>query len=272
VFEVIKLFVESVIKLINVEALVKERDKKRLSKIGVELFSLYATLNSIYVTGKRIQREIESTIDRADRYKAENRFEGSVGSYDLDKLLSAQVRNIASFSRAFDRLTPYLSVIDPLSAQEVSLFLATKISIIGILIRMMKVASSQGGVKTHVFSPSLEDEIVDKVRFVKSVPFSVDYSLNATLLAVINSGMNYRDDESVVISHITDEKLAFLKKYLETRNPSRELERLREILDSLHENLINNFEIKDILIGVGEVAPQDSTEEWAAWHNFGRGG
>jgi len=64
VFEILKVFVEQVLKLINIESLLKQRDKRKLSSIGADLFSLYSNLNAIYVTGLQIVAEIEQTVER----------------------------------------------------------------------------------------------------------------------------------------------------------------------------------------------------------------
>ena len=42
-FEILKVFIEQVFKLVNIDGLLKERDKKRLSAIGADLFSLYTS-------------------------------------------------------------------------------------------------------------------------------------------------------------------------------------------------------------------------------------
>jgi hypothetical protein len=74
-FEILKIFIEQTFKLINIDPLLKSRERHRLSSLGVDLFSLYTSLNGIYVTGLLIVREIEQTIERWDRYRTEGRAE-----------------------------------------------------------------------------------------------------------------------------------------------------------------------------------------------------
>lgn len=125
-FEILKVFIEQVFKLVNIENLLKERDKRKLSSIGADLFSLYANLNAIYVTGLQIIAEIEQTLDRWDRYRREKRAEEPIDFYKLKELVQIQRRNIIWFGQSFVSLSKYLDVVDPKTARTVALFLSTK--------------------------------------------------------------------------------------------------------------------------------------------------
>lgn len=52
-FEIL-LFVEQLFKALNIEVLLARRDKSKLAEVGASLFSLYSSLNAIYVNGQEI--------------------------------------------------------------------------------------------------------------------------------------------------------------------------------------------------------------------------
>jgi len=247
-FQIIKLFVESVVKLVNIDALVKHRDKAKLANIGVDLFELYATLNSIYLTGKKIVQSIENTLEQDERNKPKNRFKGNVSSSRLGHLLEEQANNLVRFRNSYEVLSRHLNIVDPDSTREVSLFIEGKANVLYVLTTEMKVQTTRG---SNIFSQSFEDALLDVVRSGRrrASPHGVPRFWE----------LRRQSEESISISNITDENLAFLKDYLRKRRPIEQLEVLRQILERLHESLVKNFEIKDILVKVGEA----SSQEWS---------
>jgi hypothetical protein len=63
-FEIIKLFVEQALKLLNIKELVTARKGAKLAEIGVELFELYSSLNRILVCGLQIVDDLEEVVRR----------------------------------------------------------------------------------------------------------------------------------------------------------------------------------------------------------------
>ncbi len=162
-FEILKVFVEQIFKVINLETLIKGSDRKKLSEIGAHLFSLYTILNSIYITGRSIVAEIEAGIDRWEHQKKEDPF-----LFQLNDMLEAQTKNIKDFCLAFVQFSRYIDIIDPQSVRDISIFIETKRNIVNVLTEEMK---KQYG--THLFSPTLEDKLLDvastdKVRALRN--------------------------------------------------------------------------------------------------------
>ena len=72
---------------------------------------------------------------------------------------------------------------------------------------------------------------------------------NAFLLDKID----YSGEDTIEIrDEVSEREIQFLNDYLRTRKPAEQLDALRLILDRLHEKLIANFEVKDVLLRVGE--------------------
>jgi hypothetical protein len=108
----------------------RKETRKKVSAIGADLFSLYTDLNSIYVVGIKIVKEIEDTIGRWNRYRSEGRAEEPINFYHLHELLSVQRRNIIWFGNSFVRLSRYLDVVDPKTARAVALLISGKSNIV----------------------------------------------------------------------------------------------------------------------------------------------
>jgi hypothetical protein len=81
-FEILKIFVEQLVKALNLEVLLARRDKSKLAEVGASLFSLYSSLNGIYVHG----REIASCIrDILRDYENSKQVGGGTGDGDWVK-------------------------------------------------------------------------------------------------------------------------------------------------------------------------------------------
>ena len=161
------------------------------------------------------------------------------------------------------------NIIDPQSVREVSLFLAGKINILWVLMYEMQNTEitsyrvDEDGFPeplrtrgSYSFSPAFEDALLAMVRSVDSLPHPFRGI----------SPNDFRElpdpiEEAITINtEFTDEKLSYLQFYLETRNPRKQLEVLKKILERMYKQLLKNFDIKDILIRVGEMRPEEHNE------------
>lgn len=266
-FEIIKVFVEQVFKLISIDRIIQKKEKHKLSLIGVDLFSLYTNLNNIYVTGLLILQEIEKRINQWEEIKQTGR--KTVNLYRLPDLLSIQSQNISWFAISFARLSRHIDIVDPEATRAISLFLSTKKNIMGILlhqinsqnIRMLQPSSTTSR-PALLFSMAFEDSLLQAVDSAKHSKYSGGWRTNELLLEKVD----YSGEDTMEIRHeVSEREIQFLSDYLRTRRPAEQLDALRLILDRLHERLIANFEVKDVLLRVGEHTPQTSSDGLANW-------
>ncbi len=202
-------------------------------------------------------------------------------------MLEAQTKNIKDFCLAFVQFSRYIDIIDPQSVRDISIFIETKRNIVNVLTEEMK---KQYG--THLFSPTLEDKLLDvastdKVRALRNsrlaelkgdeehirygfIPHHFrdgDYELyQHDIHRYFLQNLPKPEDEQINYYKMTENKIIFLKHYLETRRPLKQLEAMRPILKRLHEKLVSNFEVKDIIMQVGkEASYQDKYAAWDYW-------
>ena len=71
--------------------------------------------------------------------------------------------------------------------------------------------------------------------------------------------------DTIQLRRLCSAEVKFLRSYLRDRKPGEQLEALRQMLDQLHEKLIANFELKDVLLRVGEHTSQTSADDWVHW-------
>jgi hypothetical protein len=273
-FEVIKLFVEQVFKILNIEAIAKLRDRRNLAELGADLFALYTTLNFIYVTGLRIVSEIETIVRKYNQYIEENRFDGGVSGFDLPELCNDQLRNLRTFAAAFTRIYGIMNIVDPRATREMHIFIGNKVNII------YEISGHLNGKYNNLaFSPTYEENLINVIKEAKTAlqdehdntnifqrnehMFRIfDIEKNEKLL----DGLTKPESESLNdISYLSEEDVHLLSRYLETRKPRDQLEKLRDILDKFHENLLKNFELKDLLLKVGDDRLKQKSFYWDSY-------
>lgn len=263
-FEIIKVFVEQVFKLINIDSLLKGRDKHKTADVGVELFSLYSNLNSIYVVGTAIVREIDNTIARWDRYRKEERKEEPIEFYHLNDLLQLQQNNIIWFCKDFLHLTMYIDIIDPQTSRTLQLFLSEKSNVLRRLLSVMSPKISSPDTSSAFFNIALERNFLGAINDIVLQP----HLRNKEIVDKIH-GLR---EENINFYRLSAKDINFLRGYLRDRKPPEQLESLRLMLDQLYAKLIANFELKDVILRVGQPTPQTSTDNWVPWNHTFRSG
>jgi hypothetical protein len=258
-FEILKIFIEQAFKLINIDALSKSRDRRKLASIGADMFSLYTSLNGIYVIGLLIVEEIEKTIERWDRYRREGKPEEPIEFYTLNSLLDRQVGNIVAFGNSFIRVAYQIDVIDPDATRRMALFISTKKNIISLLIYQLIYSRSPTSL---VLSASFEKSLIAAVGKAQATDLELRYDLNDKLLHNIDCNK----EDAIATKALSGKEVAALTMYLTERRPREQLEYLKCVLEKLHEKLVTTFEVKDVLMRVGARTPQDETEWVNMWH------
>jgi hypothetical protein len=59
----------------------------------------------------------------------------------------------------------------------------------------------------------------------------------------------------------TEQDVLILRRYVAERDPEKQLEYLRKILDELYVNLVSRFDIKDVLLKVGDPRVKELTDQ-----------
>jgi hypothetical protein len=77
----------------------------------------------------------------------------------------------------------------------------------------------------------------------------------------IESAQDVRETIALV-DHLSDQSLIILAEYMKTRKPREQLETLRPILADLHATIAKSFEVKDILLKVGDERARKHNLNW----------
>jgi hypothetical protein len=114
-----------------------------------------------------------------------------------------------------------------------------------------------------LFSASFEAGLLKAVRAAEAeetTETSIIFFENKRLLeSVDKSGA-----DAIPLHSLSSAEVKFLRNYLRDRKPGEQLEALRLMLDQLHEKLVANFELKDVLLSVGQRTSQTSTDDWVS--------
>ena len=250
-FEIIKLFIQQSFKLLNIPAILKARDQKRLAALGVDMFALYSSVNRIFTDGNCIVDTIEFILQKKDQYEKGNRLQESIADFGLTDLVQKQRDNIVDFSHAFVGLAKAVDVINPEASREMYIFLSGKRTLIEELFD--ELTNFYVARKMTVFGSHSEENLV---RLVEDMKVSGRW---ITLGAWRRTRV---DDEIVEINHgqIPVRQLKTLETYLQERKPRKHLDELEGILKDLHESLVKHFKIEDILLKIG-----DDRLVWHRW-------
>jgi hypothetical protein len=241
-FELIRILIEQISKHIDFSAVLRARKEDKLADIGVDLFALYLATNRIYITGQDILREVSQFRNFFEKWKSYNASQERVETR-LKEKVAEQCTNIREFYSIFERRSGVAAVIDPEFARKAGLLAEVKgASIFDCLIAAM----SQG---SHLFSSSMERQL--------SQLMSVDFSQKKAQ-EILQQIRGIQADSNCTKETIRDlgsfdvDSLTSVEKYIDEMKPAAQLESLRVILDGFHETLTTNFEVRDILLRVGE--------------------
>jgi hypothetical protein len=258
-FEIIKLFIEQVFRALDIKSLLESHKRAKLAKIGADLFALYSTLNSIYTCGNRILEEIDDIVPRSAETGGGTRYRYAGR---LRSLLEEQSNNIVDFSQAFTRLARVIDVLHPDIAYRMSLFITPKKNIVGFLLANMSGVNAEKG--SFLFGAATEGNLISLLEKTPEHRSADNLSLfydDMRLGQAIESAQDVRETIALV-DHLSDQSLIILAEYMKTRKPREQLETLRPILADLHATIAKSFEVKDILLKVGDERARKHNLNW----------
>ena len=259
-FEILKLFIEQVFRTLDIKSLLKSHKQAKLAEIGADLFALYSTLNSIYTCGNRILEEVEDIVARSAETRGGTRYRYAGR---LRSLLEEQANNIADFSQAFTRLARVIDVLHPDIAFRMSLFITPKKNIVGFLLANMSGMNAEKG--SFLFGTATESNLIsllERAHAQRSADnLSPFYDYMRLVGEAIESTRDVRE-EIALVDHLSDQSLIILAEYLKARKPREQLETLRPILAELHATLAKSFEVKEILLKVGDQRARKHNLSW----------
>lgn len=246
-FEILKIFLETLIKVIPLHKLEELKKKKKLSKIGGDIFLAYCSLNEIYVVGLQIIEEIERSIEWMEKKRREGDLHREYIS-NLPRLLWAQRANIIKFVCSLQRLRYELEIVASPSLRKLTPFLYGKTNYINSLLNTLGRNTDAAIVS---FDPS---ELVRKTKLAEPAadawdPYWQPFQMRGALWYWPN-GPEKEHIEN--LNFISIEHLKYLKKYIKQRNPREQIEYLHKILDNIYESIKEHFDLKDILLNVGD--------------------
>lgn len=260
--EFVKILVEKIFDLINVEKIVAMKLTGKKSQLGAELFLLYSHLNEVLITGREIVREILSAIEWMEQKKTQG--EGDRSIYlRLSTKLKAQSNNIRLVLSDFNRLSGVLDIVDPLSYRDLRAFIIPKSGLIDMLDMLI---NSNGEAALFFLTGDSVNDLIQRGRALdareqfEGCGLSLGSSnQNHSILTMLKSKHHAIAD----IDYVEARRVDVLKTYLEERKPNDSLDALEAILNSLHASLRNNFDIGDILVSVAD--PRVLGEDLPHW-------
>src|SRR5580704_15304825 len=125
-FELVKVFIERMLSILDIPKIIKFREDHRYASIGADLFILYASLNRIYVDGLRLAGSIEDTIQRAESVLARNNPDSTIHS-GLRNQLDRQIDNLINAMAQFDHLSEVVQVVHKDSYEQLMSFINPKV-------------------------------------------------------------------------------------------------------------------------------------------------
>lgn len=246
-FEVIKILIVEIFKMIDVNSIVNRIDKNKKSFVGQSLFHLYHDLNHIYITGITIVDEIDALISRRNRYLKEGRVDEPIRHSALSHELRIQRENLYSFEQSFEAVALLVDVLDPEVTRRLSLFLCNKINVINLLNGVFP--RHRDDLILFLDGPR-EQQVVDTIKsFFKS---DQEYRFGSSLMGDNLLRAVEPRFEDVDLDNIAPNHLSILEKYLELRKPRAHLEELKDVLHQFRTALLSHFDVEDILIHVGD--------------------
>jgi hypothetical protein len=251
-FELIKILAETAIKAIPLKDILSRTHKSKIADIGIELFTLYASLNEIYVVGNGIVAEIQNLCRWMQRELSEGQSD-AVLITDLNFLLSQQRVSLLKAVRSIKTLGLELSIIDGKSYAALVPLIHGKGNAVSDLLGTISSAP-----------PEL------KVYDEKTLLAGMDVSRNATKAGPARLDMRNHPflmvgtDELVKLTKsaqrlcvnetglIKASRLPEFQAYLEAEKPAERLAELGRILENLRTALERNFSLTDILLKAGD--------------------
>jgi hypothetical protein len=243
--EVIKLLLDIFNKLFDPAEISKLSKEKKIKDLGAELYLLYIRLNELLVNGYFIVEELRRYAYRRDPYT-----DGS--GYWLQCSVRAQLRYIENVIQRLNKLRFQLQILDIEAYFKLEILLSSKQATLQTLKNMlwagvfpiMKYDDLQSAVPSKPPEEYINSEIWEREELLNPIREIINMRLHENSLSITKAW-----DKN------TYERL---KAYLSSREPEARLDEIGHSLQKLHEALLKNFDIQDILLAVGDKRFQES--------------
>lgn len=223
-YEVIKIILEAFFTKTDFSDLSEEYKKKQLRKIGADLFLLYVHVYEMVSCGENIVNSLEHFVERKDP---------QAGKW-MRRMVIEQRMNLIKLMEDIQRLRHLLIVLDPESWKKLSFLFYDKKNLLDELINLMEDGSF----------PLIESTESDIRKLIENSQGREKYITEQKL---------YQEMENnLILSTVPWDENIFekIREHLEKRNPRRQLEQIRAVLQKIRIVLGNNFSIQDVLLEI----------------------
>ena len=247
--EILKILAENLVKLISPEAISKAHKRKKLNDIGIEVFLLYSSLNSVLVHGHEILKELERGLVWMKRKVSEGEPE-RIYYQSITFRLNQQLLLLKQFVEAYNRLRNVLEIIEPELKLNLYPIINGKINAIVLL----ELAISGRNTPTRLVSINME----------KLISITDNDSLNNTdFLKTLRSASNgFEGDEffnDLIIEegikdtdNIRADSFQIIENYLNSGIPRERLALIEKYAKLLREKILQNFSVEELILRVGD--------------------
>jgi hypothetical protein len=246
-FELIKVLVEYLGKLINPAELSKLKKSKDIRELGCQLLILYVRLNEIIVTGEEIIRNLERYVERmeADLARGEtSEWLPKWGSNFVLPNLLKQHSNIDKLNQLLTNFHRELVIIDADAYLKLQYLLVAKRSVIDQLLEIMAAGSMPlGGPTEEKIKEHLEDS---------SLVRSFRPTRNERSEFADRIGWELKREAISISEPWTNAVYRQIKEDLNSRKPREQLKHIYAVATQLRGSLEAHFSITDILLDVGD--------------------
>jgi hypothetical protein len=160
-FELIKVVIEQVFRMIDFNGILRARKASRLSDIGLDLLGLYVSMNKIYVTGEDILNilDIARLRNYFEQWQAQGTPQERVG-VDLKRRIAKQRENIMAFGSSFSTLYGTVAIVDPKTTREIELVMRGKEK--SIFYYVIAEMAPPEETPSYMFSATRERELIER--------------------------------------------------------------------------------------------------------------
>jgi hypothetical protein len=238
--EIVKVILEVVGKALNPSEITKMRKEKKLRELGADLFLLYTHLNEILITGEEIIRSLEGYVSRMERHltQGDDAYALTAGSWVKNKIVE-QSFSLRKFGRTAERFANEMQILDADAYRKLQPLISDKMNVLWGLISVM-----DGGY-LPMLGPT-EADLLMLAEQKKEDPHGSTFGKLSRIghdlrVSSISSKVDW--DENIYKQ---------IKEYLLTREPRKQLEEIRIVLQQIRASLEGNFSLQDVLLEVGD--------------------
>ena len=219
------------------------RDKKH-AEIGVQLLDLYLKANECFAQGREVTRSLRVYVERMERHLShgDDPYALTAGHW-LHDSISLQAYLLSELQKLYQKLAPQLGILYSQKAHiTFSQLWGRKASAVNALLDAMR-----SGIMVLDSNSALEDLTARGQELKRPFypgPWDIErFDAYERQLDRLPTNVPW---EAEFLEHV--------KRYLAVRQPERQLDELAPLLEQLRQAILANFELKDVLLAVGDNA------------------